>query len=344
VNGLKILVVGSDQTWSLERIYIKHLIEEGADVGLFAAQNIFYSYNKSILNKLKFRAGLSGIYKVINTQLRQKVEQFQPGIVWVFKGMEVMPETLEWIRRKGIKIVNYNPDNPFIFSGRGSGNSHVSQAIPLYDLHFTYNLEVKKRLEEEFGLRTAFLPFGFELPEATFRSAIGEPELSRLCFLGNPDRQRAALITALVNAGLSVDLYGNDWEKFVRQHPDQRIFPAVYGDEFWMILRRYRVQLNLMRVHNLNSHNMRSFEVPGIGGIMLAPDTVEHRLFFRDKEEVFLFAEPEEAIQKAKFILSLDNESAGKIRHQVRKRSLDDGYTYLHRVKEAITELKGLYA
>ena len=42
-----------------------------------------------------------------------------------------------------------------------------------------------------------------------------------------------------------------------------------------------------MRIHNPDSHNMRSFEVPGVGGIMVAPDTKEHRIFFEVGKEIF---------------------------------------------------------
>ncbi|HWK05460.1 MAG TPA: glycosyltransferase [Puia sp.] len=342
---MKILLVGSDQVWSLEKIYIKYLLQEGVSVELFAAQNLFYEYNsRSIANKLKIRAGFSGIYRDINEQLRTRIEQFQPDIVWVFKGMEVMPETLKWMSAKGIRTVNYNPDNPFIFSGRGSGNRFVTGSISLYDLHFTYNLAVKKRLEEQLNLQTAFLPFGFELAGDVFQSAIREEEVLRACFLGNPDIQRAALVKELVNSGIPMDLYGNEWGKFLNDNPLLRIYPAVYGDDFWKTLRRYRVQLNLMRVHNEDSHNMRSFEVPGIGGIMLAPATTEHKLFFKDGEEAFLFSGVGECAGKAKYILGLNKEESDKIRDRAHRRCIEDGYTYEQRVKNALGTLKSLYA
>src|ERR1700709_2858403 len=148
---MKILLVGSDQVWSLERIFLKYLREAGVDTELFAAQNLFYEYNgRSIINKIKLKLGLSHIYESINSQFLNTVERFGPDTVWIFKGMEISPASLNYLRSKNIKLANYNPDNPFIFTGKGSGNKYVTDSIGLYDLHFTYNLEVKKRLEEEF--------------------------------------------------------------------------------------------------------------------------------------------------------------------------------------------------
>ena len=120
------------------------------------------------LNKVKLRLGISAIYQSINRQLLDAVEEHKPGIIWVFKGMEIWPQTLEWIRSKGIRLVNYNPDNPFIFTGSGSGNRNVTDSIRLFDLHLTYNLAVKKRLEDEYYMRTALLPFGFDLDDEVF--------------------------------------------------------------------------------------------------------------------------------------------------------------------------------
>ena len=341
---MKLLLIGSDQVWSLERIYLKYLREAGVETELFAAQNLLYEYNdRSLFNKLRLRAGISGIYRRINHRLFEIVDRFRPDVIWVFKGMEVLPDTLRQLHAMGIPVANYNPDNPFVFTGRGSGNRNVTDSISLYDLHFTYNLEVKKRLEDEFRLPVRLLPFGFELAEEVWQECLQEPEIRRVCFMGNPDPQRAVMINRLAEAGMEIDLYGNDWKKAV-QHPGLQFFPPVYAAGFWKILRAYRVQLNLMRVHNENSHNMRSLEVPGVGGIMLAPDTDEHRMLFKDGEEVFLFSGVEECVQKANFILGLSAGEADTIRKKARERSLGSGYTYKARTAFVIDQLRELHA
>lgn len=341
---MKLLLVGSDQVWSLERIYLKYLREAGVETELFAAQNLLYEYNdRSLFNKIRLRAGISGIYRRINHQLFEIVRRFRPDVIWVFKGMEVLPDTLRRLHEMGIPVANYNPDNPFVFTGRGSGNRNVTDSISLYDLHFTYNLEVKKRLEDEFGLPVRLLPFGFELAEEVWQECLREPEIRRVCFMGNPDPKRAIMINQLAEAGMEIDLYGNDWKKVV-QHPGLQFFAPVYADGFWKKLRAYRVQLNLMRVHNENSHNMRSLEVPGVGGIMLAPDTDEHRMLFKDGEEAFLFSGVQECVQKANYILGLSPGEAETIRKRARERSLGSGYTYKARTAFVLDQLRGLHA
>jgi hypothetical protein len=150
---MKLLIVGSDKVYAIENFYVKYLRELEVEVSHFSAQSIFYDYyQKHIFNKLVYRSGMSRITKKINDQFRIAVEQFKPDIIWVFKGMEIFPESLEWAKAKGIFLVNYNGDSPFIFSGEGSGNRNVSDSIGLYDLFLTYNKEYNKQMETK-GVR-----------------------------------------------------------------------------------------------------------------------------------------------------------------------------------------------
>ena len=337
------MLVGSDLPDAIENFYVRYLKESGMDVYFFPAHTLFHNYYYAgLYHKLLFRSGLSGIYPAINRRLRAAVEEFKPEVIWIFKGMEIFPETLSFAREKGILLVNYNPDNPFIFSGRGSGNQNITRSIGLYDLLFTYNLEILQQLEskdKKIGAVTALLPFGYDVDDESYQQAAGQEEVIRVCFLGNPDDQRASFIEGLAAQDIPMDVYGRDWDKWLR-NPHIRIFPPVYGVEMWKVLRRYRVQLNLMRIHNLDSHNMRTFEVPGIGGIMLAPDTREHRVFFEAGKEVFLYKDLEDCAAQARQLMQLPATEAEQIRRQARQRS--QGYSYKDRTKQALEKIRSL--
>ena len=336
------MIVGSDKVFAIENFYVKYLRASGVKVELFPSQSIFFDYyNQGIFNKLKFKSGLSGIYKSINETFLRQLEVHKPDIIWIFKGMEITPSSLKAARAKGCLLVNYNPDNPFIFSGKGSGNQHITDSIPLYDLHFTYNLKVKQTLEEDYKARTCFLPFAFDVSEEVFAACQLQEEVMKICFLGNPDKKRADVIQTLANAGLPVAVYGNDWDKFLK-HNNISIFPPVFGDDLWKVLRRYRIQLNVMRVHNNGSHNMRTFEIPGIAGIQLAPDTIEHRNFFKDGEEIYLYKDIYQCVQIAEILLGKSSDEAALIRAKARARCITSGYSYHDRSLQVLAELKAL--
>ncbi len=205
---MKLLVIGADSNYAIERFYLKYWSAHGKNITVefFPAQNIFYKYyNKNSLNKIIFKLGISAIYNKINKKLVRKIDVFQPDLIFIFKGMEVFPTSLLLAKEKGIKLINYNPDNPFIFSGRGSGNSNITKSIGLYDYHFTYSVDIKKQIDLQFNIPTSILPFGFDIDESVYNLALNKDEIHKVCFIGNPDEFRAKLIQSLANKGIEID-------------------------------------------------------------------------------------------------------------------------------------------
>lgn len=336
---MNLLIVGADNFNSLENLYFNNLKKLDVNILNFPAHTLFTSYyNRNLFNKIIFKSGFSSIYSSINLGFKTAVEQLNPDVIWIFKGMEISPDSLRWASSRGIKLVNFNPDNPFIFSGEGSGNMNITNSISLYDYHFTYNLSVKRKFDE-LNLKSYFLPFGFELSDGTFERIAEEDEILSTCFVGNPDKARVSALLQLAESGVKIDLYGHLWKNFI-SHPKIRLFPAVFGDEFWKILRKYRVQINLMRPHNHDSHNMRTFELPAIGGIMVAPKTSEHQLFFKDKSEAFFFSSLDECVEIVKSLLNLSLDEANSVRNNARNRSINSGYSYSCRSQFVLEILK----
>ena len=165
---MKILIVGQFKIWALENHYTRYL-NEYADVDTFPAEDIFDDYYQpSLLNKIKVKLGNKAIYQKISKGLLSKIKNSEPDIVWIFKGMRIWPKTILTIKNMGIKVVNYNPDHPFEFHSKGSGNENVRNAVEHYDLHFTYSRNIQERIISEYQLRTEFLPFGYEMAENVF--------------------------------------------------------------------------------------------------------------------------------------------------------------------------------
>lgn len=314
----------------------------GVEVMHFTARSIFYDhYQHHFLHRLFFHMGFPLIYKFINRKFKEEVNRFSPDIIWVFKGMELFPASLAWARKKNIVLVNYNTDNPFVFLGAGSGNANLTNSLKLYDLHFTYDASIKTQLEDGYKVKTFLLPFGFGIEEHLFESCAQEEEVCETCFLGNPDHHRVSFIWELMEHGLAINLYGNNWKRFI-YHPKAIVHQPVYGNELWKVLRKYRIQLNLLRIYNKDSHNMRTFEVPSVGGIMVAPDTPDHRRFFEDGKEVFLFKDVDQCAEKIKMILGFSKEEASAVRNAARLRSITSDYSYRHRTEQALHEMKRL--
>ncbi|MES2628590.1 MAG: glycosyltransferase [Bacteroidota bacterium] len=329
----RLLIIGSFRFYSIERHFAEFLGEEAFEVSRFDAQERFYGYyNKSIVNKIIFKMGWSGIYQSINKSLLEEFDAVRPDAVLVFKGMELFPETIDKMRSGGAVVINYNPDNPFLFSGKGSGNANITENLPKYDGHVTYDRDILERLSKEVKGKLLLLPFGYRYTENDYAKAVAAPEIARVCFVANADKHRAEFITRLADH-VPVDVYGSWWKDFVN-HKNVKAYPPVLAEEFWITLRKYRVQLNLMRPHNPGSHNMRTFEVPGIGGILLAPDTIDHREYFTDGETIFLFDGVEACAGKVNQILNMSDEEVREFRERTQQWCVSQGYSYKDRAQQ----------
>ena len=80
---------------------------------------------------------------------------------------------------------------------------------------------------------------------------------------------------------------------------------------------------------------MRSFEIPAVGGIMLAPRSEEHLATFTEGKEAFYYASMDEAIEKILKILAFTPTESQRIRQQARDRSVQSGYSYTDRAQQA---------
>jgi spore maturation protein CgeB len=341
---MKILMTDSRNERLLAHYYAAHLGNtKGVTVGSLYYTDEFNNYYKSIWNKATYRIFPKRILDKINSGVVRSIEQFKPDLLWIIKGMEIYPETLQYARKKGIRLVNYNPDHPFEYFSAGSGNDNVKHSIPIYDLHLSYSHRILKDLNQEYEINGKFLPFGYEISKETFESASREKEIKRLAFTGMADNERKRMIDLLAGAGIPLALIGPGWRKFFKPTADIHVFDGVYSNEFWNVLRRYRVQVNIFRKQNVNSHNMRSFEIPAVGGIMLAPWSVEHAEFFETGREAFFYKSDTELIEQARRILELPEEQTSLIRLNARNRSERSCYSYSGRAAMALEYFKSLF-
>lgn len=330
---MKVLICGSKDIWAIENHYCQFLNHLDVQTTIFPIGNLFRESYHTLFQKLLHKTNPAFLLNRINQMLLNTIEELKPDAVWVFKGMEVYPNTLKSIQQQGIFLLNYNPDHPFLFSSRGSGNKLVVQAVPRYNLHLSYNRSIVQRIKKEYNINCEFLPFGYNHNGLEYGFSPKE-EVLRTAFIGNPDEIRKQTIVNLLNSGFEVDVYGNGWNRYLKGFTNLQIFPAIYGRELCETFQKYRVQLNIFRPHNINSHNMRTFEIPSVGGIMLAPESDEHRLFFEQDKEAVYYTDFADLNRKISELLILSSDDSRIIREAAYQRSKRSKYSYFNRAEQ----------
>jgi spore maturation protein CgeB len=242
---------------------------------------------------------------------------------------------IERLRGLGIKVVNYSTDDPWNPAQRAEW---FLSALPAYDAVFTprrANLDDFRRS----GVQAVhFLPFAYD-PEIHRPWPEGSPAAasSDVLFVGGCDVDRLALISALIEEGLQVALFGGYWGRFSNTRPYWR--GMADQDAIRAASASARICLCLVRRANRDGNVMRSFEAAAIGGCILAEDTPDHReLFGPDDDAVRYFASTPKMVQQAKSLLA-DAGPRRRLSARLRERIQHSGNTYAHRLASMLDRI-----
>lgn len=181
------------------------------------------------------------------------------------------------------------------------------------------------------GLHAAHVPLAHDR-DATARTA---PPTGEVVFVGARYPKREAVLTMLHAAGIPVRAYGRDWSGHVVDRartwrlrtsalPCGRDLPR---DEAYAVMAAASASLNIHG--DQDGFTMRTFEVPGIGGLELV-DRTDVSAFYEPGREVLVFDTAAEAIDLSRRALA-DPTWARRIREAGRARTLAE-HTFDHRV------------
>lgn len=181
------------------------------------------------------------------------------------------------------------------------------------------------------GVNATFLPNAFD-PDLAAPSSRRSGEI---VFVGARYPNRVAMLHRLHKAGLPVRAYGRQWS----HHPFDRLRtwemarPSLPAERDIPLERAYEVQGEAAAAVNIHGRQaglaMRSFEVPGMGGLQLVdrPDVAE---FYEIGRETLVFEDEEHLVDLATRAYR-DSVWSERIREAGRRRSLAE-HTFAHRI------------
>ncbi|GHG46484.1 hypothetical protein GCM10012320_12550 [Sinomonas cellulolyticus] len=189
----------------------------------------------------------------------------------------------------------------------------------------------------ERGVNACWVPNGFD------PGLVGAPTARRtdeIVFVGSRYPNRVELLQELHAAGLPVRAYGRQWSKhpFDRLRTWEVVRPRLPAERDISLERAYVVQAEAaaaINVHGLQAGlAMRTFEVPGMGGLQLIdrPDVED---FYDPGTEALVFGSAEELVELARRALS-DRAWSERIREAGQRRTLAE-HTFAHRIERLDT-------
>ncbi|MCX5686490.1 MAG: glycosyltransferase [Candidatus Omnitrophica bacterium] len=234
-------------------------------------------------------------------------QEFQPKWLLSVGLAPVNSSALAAIVKLGIKRLNYLTDDPWNPAHRAR---FFFSALPHYDRIFSTRLSNLDELKNKCRGNVSYLPFAYN-PNLHFPQKPDEKEGREyecdVAFVGGADRDRVGYIYRLIHAGFRVSLYGGYWDRFseTRKYARGHIGPETMRKA----VSAAKINLCLVRRANQDGNSMRTFEIPAMGGCMLAEDTAEHKkIFGGEGEAVAYFKNIDEMIQKARFLIANETE------------------------------------
>ena len=152
------------------------------------------------------------------------------------------------------------------------------------------------------------------------------------------DREREKILESL--SDLNVGIWGPYWNRVSRRSDIAKSIRDGFIDVTVMekIYRSSKVVLNLMRPQNQFSHNMKTFEIPALGGFMLAPRTIEHMEMFEEGKEIAFYDNLEEMREKAIYYVKNDKEREAML--GLAHQKVISKHTYIDRMRQLIASLE----
>jgi hypothetical protein len=301
MKARRVLIVGHPATTQLGR----HLLDAATTLELetaFADTADAYS-GSGLKRRILWR--LAGHrparLRAFGAAVLARVRHERPDVVIATGIAPLDGETLLAIGREGIRRVNFLTDDPW---NRAHRAPWFLAALPHYDHVWSPRHANMHDLRRAGVRRVDYLSFGYNPAVHWIEKAVDDERQqydADVLLAGGADADRVAWVSPLLRAGFAVALHGGYWNRYAATRRHDRGFLDAQG------LRRAtvsaRVCLGLVRRANRDGHSMRTFEVPAMGGCLLAERTSDHeRLFGHEGEAVLYVESPADAVSKVRWL------------------------------------------
>ena len=157
--------------------------------------------------------------------------------------------------------------------------------------------------------------------------------ISDISFIGTADDERYEIIKRLNE--FKIILAGNGWNNY-ELGKNITYVREVNFKNFSKLLKTSKVSLNILRKQNKNSHNMKTFEIPSMGGLMITNRTFEQNFYFPENKASLMYGNIKELKLK---IRKINNSYKKNNKIQKRSYAIVKKHSYIERVKYLLKKI-----
>lgn len=332
----KVLIVG--QTLELgrtEEVYGRGFSAAGCEVKHFTWKEAEPTlFSRSLGHRVAWRVAWQWLARSANQKLIELANQFEPDLTFVIAPNLVQPSTIQTLQQNGLVFVFFT-DNP-LDQHHTHSNGWIRQGLPLWDAVFIWSKELVAQLLKQGAKNVFFHPFCSDV-QYHFPKRQANP-IYDVAFIGNWDasRKREQYLKAISNYRLGI--WGsNYWVSHCQETSLKGLCKGLCSyAEIPEFLGFAKMGLNILRPQNELGHNIRTFEIPAAGTLMLSERSQELLNLFEEDREAVYFSSPDELHKKTEYLMQ--NEALIETIAQA-------GYlkAMKHTINNRILEISGTY-
>lgn len=258
-------------------------------------------------------------------------------IILVIKGYNISRERLERIRHsEEVVLCNWNPDNPYQVRSEKQLSSNYFDTLPAYDIVFSWGEFLREPLRKDGADDVRHLPFAYD-PELHYPAESCDKYDCEVAFLGHYSAKREQYLKEIVD--FDFQLRGNMWRWKCFDWSLRRRYqgPALGYPEYTQAMVSADIVINIVADHNLPEHNMRTFEAPASGSMMITTHSKGQQRFFPEDNACAMYHDPSDLRDVVAQYLE-DDEERKAIAARGRERVED--HTYEARMAELVNAVR----
>jgi len=334
---IRLLYIG--QLWEggtcLERM--KTLVEMGCHITAFDTTPWLSGYSRwqqSIAHRINWGQPVAELNRAL---LRHTKTLQDINYVWIDKGRWIYPETLMALKdATSATFIHYTPDPQLVHHK----SRHFLASIPLYDLVVTTKPFEVGAYSNAGAIKVLLVRQGYDSRVMNVVPTRQDQEMyqSDVCFIGHYERHYSHRLRAAAPCSGRLRIWGPRWNRYVFFHPWARPYVAgtgLWGDKYSIALKCSKLALGLLSKLIPETTTTRTFEIPAVGGFLLAERTEDHMKLFEEGKEAEFFSGDEELRDKISFYLREDAER-NRIARAGNTRCIKSGYHIRDELKKVL--------
>jgi glycosyltransferase involved in cell wall biosynthesis len=333
MSAKRVLVIGPSHKGALPESYARAFERLGMEVFQFDDEKTMFRSSLAA-NRLSRRGFRSHLWRRLNRATVEIAQVVRPSLIFAVRASYLDPETVAALRKElGVPFTNHYPDHPYCGTPLdprkpSTQRRNLLEVMREYTTVWIWEKGLVEKLRRD-GVKAEYLPFGVDTElfqphtaaESQRRDCDHAHEVS---FAGTFLPLRQSHLEAVKQHAIGV--WGAGWPRSWYQGNGRYVaHRPTYGVSLSRIHALSKVALNIVGDLNLPGHNMRTFEVPGSGGVMLSRYSDEQNQLFPENVAAAYYRDPSELDGKIAWLLQ-DSALRERIRREALRLSAAHSY------------------